>query len=287
MSEQNQEIGNRCPDCGYHWLTIPPFSCPKCYRPVYKSFGKWIKQMAKAVCVMAAFVAFSSLLSFRDAHFPEKTQLASVLIKSDEGSGSGVVIKRQDKLFVWTAGHVVAKDSSVKVIIFARDHNKQRALALVFNATVIGRLEKADSALLRLYAPPQFFSDVEFDPSIPLAGDRVLVVSSPHGREHDSMITDGVISQFGFDLTEEANDPKWTLIDMTSAAINPGSSGGAVYDLRTEKIIGLAVGTEGDGINFYLPVRAMQGQGFDWALFGNDCPTEAQLEFMEAQIRYE
>ena len=92
-------------------------------------------------------------------------------------------------------------------------------------------------------------------------GQTVVAIDSPYGLEHS--VTSGVISALGRTLADVSTaDRSQPLIDtiQTDAAINPGSSGGALVD-RQGRLIGVnaAIYSESGsaaGIGFAVPVDA-------------------------------
>jgi hypothetical protein len=215
-------------------------------------------------------------------------QNANVTIAvGEDRSGSGVAIVRGENVFVWTAGHVLADSSDARVIVYGRDENRQKCGRVIYHARAVFKSSSADVALLWLDTRSgRDFPRVEFQSSFPRPGEPLFVVSSPHGGEHDSIIVPGAVSQFGFDVTEWGEKGK--VIDMMTAQVFPGSSGGAVYSAETFKIIGIAVATEGGALNFYVPTRAIVGQGVDWAMFpGMLVPCAEELEKMYQGVLYE
>jgi serine protease Do len=114
-----------------------------------------------------------------------------------------------------------------------------------FRATVMGRDERTDIALLRVTGGGPF-SVVEFgDSDAVRIGDWVVAVGSPYGFE--ASVSAGIVSA----RPRIAAGGPWGDMLQTDAAVNPGSAGGPLINARGE-MIGLAVvpAPRGSGIGF-------------------------------------
>lgn len=242
----------------------------------------------------AAVIIGLGLLVFKPkTNWFETAQLASVVVQPEgsSGNGSGFIIKRKSpdgvtRVFLWTANHVVEDNTKASVLFFVRRDNI-RIGAVKYRADLVARFEDSDTALFLIHAPAELFTSINFNTDLPKVGDNVFVVGSPHGAEHDNMITEGIVSQIGFDFLHKAEG--WSIIDQTTAELNYGNSGGPVLDKAG--VIGIAVGTEFNGIGFYVPTRAVfsvaEHYGFGWAVIGEVCPEIDKIKFSIDQRRYE
>jgi S1-C subfamily serine protease len=211
-----------------------------------------------------------------------------VSVKAKTGEGSGVVVRRkndfdQPRLFVWTAAHVVdgADDYSVVIRQIIRNEG-HKVGTLDFKAKLILRSDASvDLALLWLDAPPEYFSGAEFDTADLRIGQPLYHVGNFFGEVFDDSFSTGVLSQFGANPGKE-----WPwgdqFLDQMTTLIVPGSSGGPVFNAETDKLVGIAVGWAGmPGISFFVPLRTMvpfsHQTGFDWAIYGKWCPSDAEL----------
>lgn len=224
-------------------------------------------------------------------HFPTyKTnyttaQLATVMVETDDGYGSGVVVKRLNsagevRLFVWTVNHVMGNFHEALIKLHVRN-NGNKVGTSIFHAREIYSDKDDDLALLWLDAPATFFPSVEFGGVSPLeVGDRVYAVGNAYGSVYDGTVTQGIISQVGISYMPD-HGLEWRVADQTTAAVSPGMSGGPVFSEKSGKVIGLAVGTNGNGINVFLPVRAIEEfvfcRGIEWALSDGECPSDEKL----------
>lgn len=122
-----------------------------------------------------------------------------------------------------------------------------------FRATLIGRDERTDLALLRVSGPAPFAVVPFGDSDGVRVGDWVLAVGSPYGFE--ASVSAGVVSARA---RVGAGGP-WGDMFQTDAAINPGSAGGPLLNARGE-MIGLAAiaAPRGSGIAFAVPSNVVR-----------------------------
>lgn len=141
-----------------------------------------------------------------------------------EASGSGVIMSEDG--YVITNQHVV--DGSNKFTVVMNDGTQ-------YEAELIGEDAKTDLAVLRI-EPDEDLQSAEFGNSDKLAvGDRCYAIGSPGGVEYQNTFTGGYVSAINRNVT--INDRVMTLI-QTDAAINPGSSGGALIN-KYGQVIGI------------------------------------------------
>jgi serine protease Do len=161
--------------------------------------------------------------------------------RKQQSSGSGFFISR-DGIIV-TNNHVVEKADEIKVTL--KDGRE-------FKATVLGRDEGTDLAVLRIDNPKhEKFTYVDFEKSArPRVGDWVIAVGNPFNL--GGTATAGIISAYGRDLGDSSsNFVDYIQID---APINRGNSGGPSFD-----IYGRVVGVN---TAIYSPTGGSVGIGF-------------------------
>ncbi|HEX5459338.1 MAG TPA: DegQ family serine endoprotease [Steroidobacteraceae bacterium] len=134
------------------------------------------------------------------------------------GAGSGFIVSSDG--YVLTNGHVVAGASQVTVRLV-----DQRE----FRAKVVGTDERTDIAVLKIAATG--LPVVRFgDPSKLRPGEWVLAIGSPFG--FDNSATAGIVSAIGRSLPTENYVP----FIQTDVAVNPGNSGGPLFNLHGEVV---------------------------------------------------
>jgi serine protease Do len=152
------------------------------------------------------------------------------------GEGSGFIVDPDG--YILTNHHLVPGSARVRVRLADR-----RELA----ARRVGSDPSTDLALLKVEARGL--------PALPLGdsdrlrvGDWVCAIGNP--LEFDNTVTVGVVSSKG----RKIFNPSFDSYIQTDAAINPGSSGGPLVNLRGEAIgISAAVSSEAQGIGFAIP----------------------------------
>jgi serine protease Do len=154
------------------------------------------------------------------------------------GQGSGFIVSADGTIL--TNAHVVrdAKDVTVKLT----DRRE-------FQAKVLGIDAKTDVAVLKI--------DAKNLPTLPLGnprdlavGEWVLAIGSPFGFENS--VTAGVVSAKGRSLPDDSFVP----FIQTDVAVNPGNSGGPLFNARGEVV----------GINSQIFSRTGGYQGLSFAI---------------------
>jgi serine protease Do len=137
------------------------------------------------------------------------------------GVGSGFIVSSDG--YVLTNAHVVSDASEVTVTLTDRRE---------FPAKVIGIDKASDVALIKIAATG--LPTVRFgDPSKLRPGQWAIAIGSPFGFENS--VTAGVISALGRPLNDGSNTSYVTFI-QTDAAVNPGNSGGPLFNIDGEVI---------------------------------------------------
>jgi len=165
------------------------------------------------------------------------------------GMGSGFIVSPDG--YVLTSAHVVANASRVTVKLADRRE---------FHAKAVGSDLRSDVAVLKIDAhdlPVVRFGDARaLKP-----GQWVVAIGSPFGFEHS--VTAGIVSGTARTLPNGGYVP----FIQTDAAVNPGNSGGPLFNLQGE-VIGInsqIVSRSGGymGISFAIPIdvaRSVQEQ---------------------------
>jgi S1-C subfamily serine protease len=176
-----------------------------------------------------------------------------VLIKTDKGIGSGIVLsKRGEMLTNW---HVV--DGGKFIAILTKPPVGQRMdPGEVYDAKLVKYDQVADLALIQfLHTPPNLVPLRIGDERSIVVGSSVHAIGHPNDQEWT--YTQGVVSQIRTDYTWQDNTNflhKATVI-QTQTPINPGNSGGPLLD---DDVAVIGVNTfllpEKQGLNFAISV---------------------------------
>jgi S1-C subfamily serine protease len=249
------------------------------------SFKNYIKIAAVVATIATSAGWFHVLTRPTPPSRYEVAQSKIVLLIVPDGQGTGIVIKRRDSLgrervFLWTAAHVMGKFTEAKVKINIRNEGKKVG-ETDFTASLIAKDEKIDVALLYVVgAPGNYFSGNEFGSIVPLhVGAPLYHVGNFFGDMLDGSFSKGVVSQIGA-FPETGKLGFWPVLDQSTFTIEPGSSGGPVFNDKDDKVVGIAVGKAGE-VSFYVPVRAVDSfatsKGLAWAVYGDTCPISIPL----------
>ncbi|MEI2788843.1 MAG: DegQ family serine endoprotease [Steroidobacteraceae bacterium] len=154
------------------------------------------------------------------------------------GEGSGFIISADG--IILTNAHVV--DDAQKVTVKLTDRRE-------FEARVIGSDAKSDVAVLKIDA--QNLPVIKLgDPQTLQVGEWVVAIGSPFGLENS--VTAGIVSAKGRSLPDDTYVP----FIQTDVAVNPGNSGGPLFNLRGEVV----------GINSQIYSRSGGYQGLSFAI---------------------
>jgi S1-C subfamily serine protease len=159
------------------------------------------------------------------------------------GAGSGVVLTADG--FILTSAHVVAGPGRAGRAAFVDGRE--------LSFTVIGSDPFSDLAVLR--AESDELAAAELGDAEQLrVGQLVIAVGNPHGFE--SSVTAGVVSALGRSLPARSGRAVRFVdnVIQTDAALNPGSSGGALADSRG-RVIGVNTAVAGVGLGLAVPLN--------------------------------
>lgn len=161
-----------------------------------------------------------------------------------QGLGSGFIIGSNG--LVLTNAHVVKGAKNVTVTL--TDHR-------TFTAQVLGFDSKTDIAVLKI--PATNLPTVRLgDPSALQPGDWVLAIGSPYGFYNT--VTAGIVSAKSRSLPDDNMVP----FIQTDVAVNPGNSGGPLFNTRGEVVgINSQIFTQTgafEGLSFAIPINVAE-----------------------------
>ena len=170
-------------------------------------------------------------------------------VKEQEGLGSGFIINEEG--YVVTNYHVINGAQEVKVIF---SDGKE------VNAKVINYDAERDIAVIKITDDVKMPGIAQLgDSSTVKAGEEVIAIGNPLGKEFSSTVTKGIVSSPNRKMkTENGNVLDYI---QTDAAINPGNSGGPLINSKGE-VIGIntakKVGEDIEGIGFAIPINEVK-----------------------------
>ena len=175
----------------------------------------------------------------------EKLLRSAVTVKTSHGHGSGVLIDAAG--FALTNAHVVGSDAQVRVMLDDK----------MVDARVVRTDKHADVALLQF--DPQGRPAAVVARGEPHPGDPLYVVGTPLDLNLSHTVTQGILSA--------VREVKGARLYQTDAAVNPGNSGGPVFNEAGELVALTVSGLfNADGaslnVNYLIPVaRALAAVG--------------------------
>ncbi len=169
------------------------------------------------------------------------------------GLGSGFIVS--DDGYILTNAHVV--DSADTVTVRLTDRRE-------FKAKVIGKDKQTDIAVLKIDA--NRLPTVKLGKSVEAnVGEWVAAIGSPFGFENS--VSAGIVSAKGRSLP----DSSYVNFIQTDVAVNPGNSGGPLFNLAGEVI----------GINSQIYSRSGGFQGISFAI-----PIEVALNVKDQLVKH-
>jgi serine protease Do len=168
--------------------------------------------------------------------------------------------QRQMPMHAQGSGFIVSSDGIILTNAHVVDGAKEVTVKLIdrreFKAKVLGQDKTSDIAVLKIEA--HGLPTVRLGDSDKLAvGDYVLAIGAPFGLEETA--TAGIVSATGRSLPGDGAVP----FIQTDAAVNPGNSGGPLFDAS-----GAVVGINSQiytnsggyqGVSFAIPINLAQG----------------------------
>lgn len=175
-----------------------------------------------------------------------------------EGAGSGVIISADG--YIVTNNHVIVYSSSSSSSMSSSTTNQVADTITItlrngdqYTASVVGRDSDADIAVLKIDAEGLSPAVVGNSDSLNV-GTEVIAVGNPLG-ELGGTVTNGIIS--ALDREIDVDGVKMNLL-QTNAAVNPGNSGGGLFNMSGE-LVGIvnakSSGTGVEGLGFAIPVN--------------------------------
>ena len=186
------------------------------------------------------------------------------------GLGSGVIYKiENDIAYVVTNFHVIKEallkenSSTIKIYFGNNDKNYKVAQIIDFKPQI-------DIAVLSVPIKGERVVAADIgDSKLLNVGQEVYTIGSPTGIKLNSTLTHGIVSALDREIELEGIDNKVDVF-QTDAALNPGNSGGGVFD-KHGKLIGICIAKAGiipygglsgklqiEGISYCLPINIVK-----------------------------
>jgi len=172
---------------------------------------------------------------------------AVIKVRTPAGLGSGVIINEQGHAI--TNAHVIQGETAIRCTVWFPQSDGTLKREVIRDIEIVAVNNHLDLALLRIPHPEDgkfAFAPLEREESIEI-GQPVFAIGNPLGLERT--LSSGVIS------TTQRSFDGLTFI-QTDTAVNPGNSGGPLFNMRGE-VVGITnMGILfSEGLNFAIPTR--------------------------------
>ena len=198
--------------------------------------------------VALAATADCKTASYEPADLFSRTKDSVVYVETQDGLGSGFIVRHQDgKTLIVTNSHVA-------------NNSEELDLKLHDGTTVTGKLvgdaggydwekwEDASKDIALIQVDKVIGKPIKINTQLPKVGDEVVVIGAPVGLEFS--MSRGIVS--GLRLDDQ--------LLQTDAPINPGNSGGPIIN-KAGCLVGMSTFIEDgrDGLGFGLSTPVIQG----------------------------
>jgi len=238
-------------------VSTPAISAPSNVAPVaaLPDFSGLVEKYGPAVVNISVTSDGRKLTADEDSSTPDMDQLPPFLRDSPffrnlptpqqrgpmRGMGSGFIVSSDGVIL--TNAHVVANADEVTVKLTDRRE---------FKAKVLGSDKTTDIAALKIDAKNLPVVKIG-DPAQTRVGEWVVAIGQPYGFENT--VTAGIVSAKARALPQDSYVP----FIQTDAAVNPGNSGGPLFNLKGEAIgINTAIIGGANNIGFAVPITLVK-----------------------------
>jgi serine protease Do len=173
---------------------------------------------------------------------------AVIKVATPGGLGSGVILNADG--YAITNAHVIQGETNLRVTVWLPLPDGTLKRTIIEDVEIVAVNNHLDLALIAIPQSPEIgvfpFAPLEAEESIEI-GQTVFAIGNPLGLERS--LSQGVIS------TTQRSFDGLTYI-QTDAAVNPGNSGGPLFNTQGE-VVGITnMGILfGEGLNFAIPAR--------------------------------
>ncbi len=192
---------------------------------------------AMSISEVSSYVA-NSVVEISTEYTTTSTWMTQYVYK---GAGSGVILSEDG--YIVTNNHVIENATKITVKLHSGDE---------YEAQLIATDPQTDIAVIKINAT-DLSAAVLGNSSALTQGDQIVLVGNPLGALGGS-VSEGIISALDRDIT--VNNQTMVLL-QTDAAVNPGNSGGGMFNMYGE-LIGIvnakSEGSDIDNIGFAIPI---------------------------------
>ena len=188
----------------------------------------------------------SSVVTIRNIQDNEIDSTGSGVFFSEDATDSGY-------LYIFTNAHVVKDANKIEVLL----HD-----GMLIKGENVGYDTNEDVAVVRIKKSNAYnYTLATLRNSNTLAiGEEVLAIGSPLGEKYANTATSGIISNLNISQSEQDSSVNLYLIQI-NAALNPGNSGGPLFDkggnligINTLKLTSSGTTSDVESFNYSIPI---------------------------------
>ncbi len=193
----------------------------------------------------------ASIADLYDFCLPSYVAISTIGETGGEGAGSGIIMTENG--YICTNYHVVEDAETIKVIL----HDER-----MYTAEYIDGNELNDIAIIKInvsdLTPAKIGSSQDSR-----VGDQVMAIGTPYGIDYRGTMTSGYISALDRQYVlrnESGTVNKVQKMIQTDTSVNPGNSGGPLFNTKGEVIGVVAMkiaGYEYEGMGFAIPIESV------------------------------
>ncbi len=179
--------------------------------------------------------------------------VVGIYVYNTEGvlsTASGVIYSKDG--YVVTNDHIYSGAANPKFKVYTSDGK-------MYSANFVAGDTRSDLAVLKINEPQNLTPAVFGDSDELIVGETVVAVGRPNGATEDSIATEGVVADKSRRVAITTSYTGNYI--QTNTAINPGSSGGALYNAYGQ-VVGITsaklVGDVYEGIGFAIPTTVVK-----------------------------
>lgn len=179
--------------------------------------------------------------------------VVGIYVYNTEGvlsTASGVIYSKDG--YIVTNDHIYSGAANPKFKVYTSD-------GAMYSADFVAGDTRSDLAVLKLKEPKNLTPAVFGNSDELIVGETVVAVGRPNGATEDSIASEGVVSDKSRRVAITTSYTGNYI--QTNTAINPGSSGGALYNAYGQ-VVGITsaklVGDVYEGIGFAIPTKVVK-----------------------------
>lgn len=170
-------------------------------------------------------------------------------------TGSGVIFAEDSMTdgyaYLFTNAHVVEGSSEIEILLYN---------GILVKGSLIGYDRNEDVAVVKIAKRSDYSIATLRKSSTLKIGEEILTVGSPLGEKYSETATSGIISNLNIAITPD-NSPVDLYLIQIDAALNPGNSGGPLFDnagnligINTIKLLKSGTTTNIESFNYAIPI---------------------------------